>query len=169
MSRLTLTLAWPLMTWNTTKHSLDIARCKTSWKTLVLLVDSVQLVNLEEARLFQVARLVVARVEEDRKVLDDLPTHVAPAERERQRTVRISWRWSTEFTSLFQSAMRRIIGHGTVQRWMMVLPNPKKRNVGAYAHGAWTCNIPDKSRVENCSTHLHDSMCLDQSTNSRFG
>ena len=39
--------------------------------------------------------------------------------------------------------------------------NPKKRNIGAYDSGAWTCNIPDHSRVEKCSNHLDDSMCLD--------
>ena len=39
--------------------------------------------------------------------------------------------------------------------------NPKKRNIGAYAYGAKTCNILDTSRVECCSDHLDDSMCLD--------
>ena len=29
--------------------------------------------------------------------------------------------------------------------------NPKKRNLGAHAYGAWTCNIPEHSRVEKCS------------------
>ena len=39
--------------------------------------------------------------------------------------------------------------------------NPKKRKSGAYAYGAWTCNILDNSRFEKCSNHLDDSMCLD--------
>ena len=39
--------------------------------------------------------------------------------------------------------------------------NPKKRNLGAHAYGAWTCNIPDNSRFEKCSSHLDDSVCLD--------
>ena len=30
--------------------------------------------------------------------------------------------------------------------------NPKKRNLGAYAYGAWTCNDSDKSRDEKCSS-----------------
>ena len=30
--------------------------------------------------------------------------------------------------------------------------NPKKRNLGAYAYGAWTCNNPDNSRDEKCSS-----------------
>ena len=30
--------------------------------------------------------------------------------------------------------------------------NPKKRNLGAYAYGAWTCNNPDSSRDEKCSS-----------------
>ena len=30
--------------------------------------------------------------------------------------------------------------------------NPKKRNLGAYANGAWTCNNPDNSRDEKCSS-----------------
>ena len=39
--------------------------------------------------------------------------------------------------------------------------NPKKRNLGAHAYGAWTCNIPDNARVEKCSNHLDHSVCLD--------
>ena len=30
--------------------------------------------------------------------------------------------------------------------------NPRKRNLGAYAYGAWTCNNPDNSRDEKCSS-----------------
>ena len=39
--------------------------------------------------------------------------------------------------------------------------NPKKRNLGAHAHGAWTCNNPDNSRDEKCSSDLFqvDSLC----------
>ena len=29
--------------------------------------------------------------------------------------------------------------------------NPKKRNLGAYAYGAWTCNDPGSYRDEECS------------------
>ena len=41
-----------------------------------------------------------------------------------------------------------------------VSSNPKKRNLGAHANGAWTCNIPGNSRVEKCSNHLDESVCL---------
>ena len=30
--------------------------------------------------------------------------------------------------------------------------SPKRRNLGAYAYGAWTCNNPDHSRDEKCSS-----------------
>ena len=30
--------------------------------------------------------------------------------------------------------------------------SPKKRNLGAYAHGAWTCDNPGNSRDEKCSS-----------------
>ena len=43
--------------------------------------------------------------------------------------------------------VRLIIGHVTVQRWMVVLA--KKRNLGAYAHGAWTCSTPASSVVKS--------------------
>ena len=36
--------------------------------------------------------------------------------------------------------------------------NPKKRNLGACAYGAWTCNNPDNSRDKECSS---DSFHLD--------
>ena len=32
--------------------------------------------------------------------------------------------------------------------------NLKKRNLGAYAYGAWTCSNPDNSRDEKCSSNL---------------
>ena len=38
--------------------------------------------------------------------------------------------------------------------------NPKIRNFGAYASGAWTCSIIDNPRVEKCSSQLDDPMCL---------
>ena len=39
--------------------------------------------------------------------------------------------------------------------------NPKKRNLGAFAYGAWTCNNSDKSRDEKCSSgsFLVDPVC----------
>ena len=39
--------------------------------------------------------------------------------------------------------------------------NRKKRNLGAYAYGAWTCSNPDNSRDEKCSSDLFqvDSLC----------
>ena len=39
--------------------------------------------------------------------------------------------------------------------------NLKKRNLGAYAYGAWTCSNPDNSRDEKCSSDLFqvDSLC----------
>ena len=39
--------------------------------------------------------------------------------------------------------------------------NPKKRNFGAHACGAWTCSNPDNSRDEKCSSDLFpvDSLC----------
>ena len=58
------------------------------------------------------------------------------------------------------SAVRMIIGRVIVQRRMMV-SNLKKRNLGAYAYGAWTCSNPDNSRDEKCSSdsfHV-DTLC----------
>ena len=39
--------------------------------------------------------------------------------------------------------------------------NLKKRNLGAYAYGEWTCSNPDISRDEKCSSDLFqvDSLC----------
>ena len=39
--------------------------------------------------------------------------------------------------------------------------NLEKRNLGAYAYGAWTCSNPDISRGEKCSSDLFqvDSLC----------
>ena len=46
--------------------------------------------------------------------------------------------------------------------------NPKKRNLGAYAYGSWTCSNTDSSLDEECvhfscdaSNHLDDSICVD--------
>ena len=38
---------------------------------------------------------------------------------------------------------------------------PKKRNLGAYVYGAWTCSKPDNSRDEKCSSDSFrvDSLC----------
>ena len=38
----------------------------------------------------------------------------------------------------------------------------KKRNLGACAYGAWTCNNPDNSRDEKCSSDSFqvDSLCV---------
>ena len=35
-----------------------------------------------------------------------------------------------------------------------VSSNPKKRNLGAYAYGAWTCSNIDRSRDDKCSSDL---------------
>ena len=39
--------------------------------------------------------------------------------------------------------------------------SPKKRNLGAYAYGAWTCNNTDNSRDEKCSSNSFqvDPLC----------
>ena len=64
---------------------------------------------------------------------------------------------------------------GSTDHWARDCPkmddgssNPKKRNLGAYASGAWTCCTPDNFRGEKClnfpcdaSNHLEDSMCVD--------
>ena len=66
------------------------------------------------------ARLVVARVEEDRKVLEDFPTLVAAAKR-------INVEDAQELVTIHQalksvsSVVRLIIGRVIVQRWMMAL------------------------------------------------
>ena len=46
--------------------------------------------------------------------------------------------------------------------------NPKKRNLGAYAYGSWTCSNTNSSLDETCvhfscdaSNHLDDSICVD--------
>ena len=56
---------------------------------------------------------------------------------------------------------------GSTDHWARDCPkmddvssNLKKRNLGAYAYGAWTCNIPDNSRAEKCLNHLDESVCL---------
>ena len=95
------------------------------------------------------ARLVVARVEEDRKVLEDNPTLVAAAERGK-----------------VEDAQERVIFHrqvcfkcGSTDHWARDCPkmddgssSSKKRNLGAYACGAWTCNNTDNSRDEERSS-----------------
>ena len=69
----------------------------------------------------QVARLVVAKVEEDRKVLDDLPTLVAAAEKGKAKDVQDQFVMVHRVDKFVSSVVRRIIGHVTVQRWMMDL------------------------------------------------
>ena len=101
------------------------------------------------------ARLVVAMAEEDRKVLDDLPTLVAASRRREAEDVQDQLATVHRVVS---SVVRLIIGHVTVQRWLMV--PPKKRNLGAYACGAWTCSTPDSFRGEKCSNQLDDTMCF---------
>ena len=54
---------------------------------------------------------------------------------------------------------------GSTDHWARDCPkmddgssNPKKRNLGASAYGAWTCSNSDSSRDEMCSS---DSFCVD--------
>ena len=64
------------------------------------------------------ARLVVARVEEDRKVLEDLPTLVAATEtvqaEDAQELVMVH-----RVLKSVSSAVRMTIGRAIVQRWML--------------------------------------------------
>ena len=91
--------------------------------------------------------------EEDRKVLDDLPTLVAASRRREAEDVQDQLATVHRVVS---SVVRLIIGHVTVQRWLMV--PPKKRNLGAYACCAWTCSTPDSFRGEKCSNQLDDDV-----------
>ena len=63
-------------------------------------------------------RLVVARVEEDRKVLEDLPTLVAATERVRAEDAQELVMVHRVLKSV-SSAVRMIIGRVIVQRWML--------------------------------------------------
>ena len=54
------------------------------------------------------------------------------------------------------SVVRLITGARDCPKMDGVSSNLKKRNLGAYAYGAWTCNIPDISSVEKCSNHLDE-------------
>ena len=67
------------------------------------------------------ASLVVARVEEERKVLDDLPTLVAPAERGKVEDAQVLVMIHRVRKSV-SSVVRMIVGRVIVQRWMMVRP-----------------------------------------------
>ena len=62
----------------------------------------------------------MARVDEDRKVLEDSPTLVAAAERRKVEDVqeRVIFHQALKSVS---SAVRMIIGLAIVQRWMMAL------------------------------------------------
>ena len=64
------------------------------------------------------ARLVVARVEEDRKVLEDLPTFVAATERVRAEDAQELVRVHRVLKSV-SNAVRMIIERVIVQRWML--------------------------------------------------
>ena len=101
------------------------------------------------------ARLVVAKVEEDRKVMDDFPTLVAAARTGKVEDVEELVMAHQTLKSV-SSVVRVIIGRVIVQRWM-ISSSPKNRKLGDYAFGAWTCNSPDHSR-EKC---LSDSFQMD--------
>ena len=101
----------------------------------------------------------MARVEEDRKVLEDLPTLVAAAERGKAEDAQ-ELVMAHQVLKSASSVVRMIIGRVIVQKMDDGSSNPKKRNLGAYAYGAWTCNNPDNSRDEKCSS---DSFEVDPS------
>ena len=65
-----------------------------------------------------VARLVVARVEEDRKVLEDLPTLVAAAERRKAEDAQ-ELVMAHQVVKSVSNVVRMIIGRVIVQRWIM--------------------------------------------------
>ena len=114
------------------------------------------------------ARLVVARVEEDRKVLDDLPTLVAESRRGKAGGRSGPAR---DGPSISQVCFKC----GSTDHWARDCPkmddgssNPKKRNLGAHVSGAWTCCTADNFRGAKClnfpcgaSNHLEDLMCVD--------
>ena len=62
-----------------------------------------------------VARLVVARVDEDRKVLEDLPTLVVAAEKGKAEELVMAH----QVLKSVSNVVRMIIGRVIVQRWMM--------------------------------------------------
>ena len=69
----------------------------------------------------------MAKVEEDRKVLDDLPTLVAAARREKVEDVQELVIVHQALKSV-SSVVRVIIGRVIVQRWMMALRVPKTKS-----------------------------------------
>ena len=73
-------------------------------------------------------RLVVGTVEEDRKVLEDLPTLVAAAERRKAEDAQ-EIVMAHQVLKSVSSVVRMIIGRVIVQRWMMARRIPKKQNV----------------------------------------
>ena len=94
-------------------------------------------------------------MEEDRQLPDDLPTLVAEwGDTEGAQDQFVMVHRVRKFVS---SAVQRIIGHVIVHRWMMVLQIRRSDILGLRGF----CNISHKSIVENCSTHLEDSICLD--------
>ena len=139
----------------------------------MLLVDSILLLSpfvqtslLAEEKVIPqvskmcVARLVGARVEEDRKVLEDLPTLVAATERVKAEDAQEARDGPSSSQVCFKC--------GSNDHWARDCPkmdvgpsNLKKRNLGAHAYGAWTCSNPDNSLDEKCSLNLFqvDSLC----------
>ena len=96
-------------------------------------------------------------MEEDRKVLD-LPTLVAAAKREKEEVV--------QDQVMMVNRVRKFVSSAVL--WARDCPkmnggssNPKKRNLGAYAYGLWTCSTLDKLHDEKGLTQLDDSMCLE--------
>ena len=78
----------------------------------------------------------MARVEEDRKVLDDV-----------QELVMVH-----RSLKSVSSVVQMIIGRVIVQRWMMVLRVRRNEILEPTHMGAWTCNNPDHSRDEKFSS-----------------
>ena len=100
-------------------------------------------------------------MEEDRKVLDDLPRLVVAAKRGKAEDAQDQFVMVHRVLKSVSSAVRLTIGLVTVQKLDDGSSNKKKRNIGAYANGSWICSIPNGSCVENCSKHHDDSTCLD--------
>ena len=143
MSYLKLMMTWSSKTTRkTTKHPLVIANARPqergscwAWTLSCCCPPFVHtsLRSEEEKVNLQVARLVVARVEEDRKVLDDLPTLVAAAEKGKAKDVQDQFVMVHRVDKFVSSAVRRIIGRPKMDDGSS---NPKKRSIGAYVYGA---------------------------------
>ena len=102
----------------------------------------------------------MARVEEDRKVLEDLPTLVAATERVRAEDAQelVMVHRVLKFVS---SAVRMIIGRVIVQRWMLARRIGRNETLEPTHMVPWTCSNPDNSRDDKCSSDLFqvDSLC----------